>query len=259
MVPPGARRFGLVAVVAVASGGSTSTRPGRARWQPSTTLLDALFTLGVMAVLAGTAMFAYGLTQRKAIAAEIATGRYRRGTLMAWMAFVVLNTAFIYWRVRDWERAPTEESAVSDVSGPGTGLSPLPTGAASAYEPGISWIPIAVVVVLALAATTAYVVLRLRSKPKRNADEPSGGARLGARRRARRPPIGVRPAPCDHAAYARLERVLAAHGVPAARIETADGIRRGCSGNSTSTRGDRAPDDALHARLSSRITTWTMR
>ena len=76
----------LVAVVAIASTGSTPSGSGEVR-PPSESLLDTLFSLGLVAVVAGGVLVAYGLTQRKAIAGEVASGRYRRTSLGAWLAF----------------------------------------------------------------------------------------------------------------------------------------------------------------------------
>ncbi len=91
----------LVAVVAVAAtgstpGGSNATRP------PSEslldTLLDTLFSLGLVAVVAGGVLLLYGLTQRRAIAQEVASGRYRRTSLVGWLVFLALFAAFAYFR-----------------------------------------------------------------------------------------------------------------------------------------------------------------
>ena len=85
----------LVGVVAVASTGSTPASSAESR-PPSETFLDTIFTLGLVAVAVGGLLFLYGLTQRKAIAREIATGQYRRTSLLAFLAFVAVLTAFGY-------------------------------------------------------------------------------------------------------------------------------------------------------------------
>ena len=86
----------------------------------------------------------YGLTQRKAIAQEVASGRYRRTSLVAWLVFVAIFSAFAYWRLQ--------------VGSPGAGASMRSRRSAAGrssqrppdqepsvvYEPSISWIPIAV-------------------------------------------------------------------------------------------------------------------
>ena len=91
----------LVAVVAVAATGSTPGGSNTVR-PPSEslldTLLDTLFSLGLVAVVAGGVLLLYGLTQRRAIAQEIASGRYRRTSLVGWLAFLALFAAFAYFR-----------------------------------------------------------------------------------------------------------------------------------------------------------------
>ena len=59
----------LVAVVAVAATGTTPSGSGASR-QPSDSFLDTLFSLFLLAVVAGGVLLLYGLTQRKAIASS---------------------------------------------------------------------------------------------------------------------------------------------------------------------------------------------
>jgi hypothetical protein len=211
----------LVAVVAIAATGSTSGGDGETR-PPSDTLLDAFFSLGLVAVALGGILLVYGLMQRQDIAREIASGRYRRTGLLSFLGFFVLFTAFSYWRLSEWERPPAEE--LQELPFPGATPQPPTTtepAVPAAYEPSISWIPIAVVVGLLLAAAAAYVVSERRGR---------GGSReqlveelaavldetlddLRAMADPRRAII---------AAYARLERVLGANGAPRGRSETTD-------------------------------------
>jgi hypothetical protein len=216
----------LVGVVAVASGGSTSHGSNASR-PPSDTLLDTLFSLGLVAVLAGAVLLAYGLTQRKAIAREIATGRYRRTTLVGYLAFFAIFVAFSYWRLSHWKVQP-QDASETDASFPGAKPVPSIQGdeSDSVYQPSISWIAIAVVLGLVAAAVVAYVVAERRARRGRR----RGGARddlaeqlaavlddtlddLRAEADPRRAVV---------AAYARLERVLAANGVPRRAAETPD-------------------------------------
>ena len=77
----------LVAIVGIAATGSTPHGSDRSR-APSDSFLDSLFTLWLVAIAAGGVLLVYGLMQRKAIAQELASGRYRRTSLGAWVAFV---------------------------------------------------------------------------------------------------------------------------------------------------------------------------
>ena len=101
----------LVAVVAVAATGSVS-RGSSATRAPSTTLLDALFTLSLLAVVAGAILLVYGLFQRKEIARQMASGRYPRFTLVGFLAFVVLVTAVVSLFKRPWDLSNANEEGV---------------------------------------------------------------------------------------------------------------------------------------------------
>jgi len=211
----------LVAVVAIAStgstpGGSDDTRP------PSESLLDTFFTLGIVAVLAGAVLLVYGLTQRKAIAREVASGRYPRTSILSFLVFVAVIMGIWYWGVRN-PNPPGRSEEEGDFAFPG----PLPTQTTpegeqpAAYEPSVSWLPIAVVVGLVVAGIVAYVVAERRAHSTRRSGEDLAEQLalvlddtlddLRAEADPRRAII---------AAYARLERVLAANGVPRRASET---------------------------------------
>ena len=209
----------LVAVVAVAATGSTPSGSGASR-PPSKSLLDAVFTLYLVAIVAGGVLLVYGLTQRKAIAEEIATGRYRRYSLVSVLFLLGVFTALTYRGLTHW-KPPAAPDEMSDPAFPGR--TPFPTtpdqGQPVPYQPSVTWLPIALVVGLVVAAVVAYLL---------------------AGRRARRAPEGALaeqlalvlddtlddlraeadPRRAIIAAYARLERVLAANGVGRRPAET---------------------------------------
>jgi len=213
----------LVAVVAIAATGSTPSGDGSTR-PPSESLLDTIFTLGLIGVAIGGVLLLYGLSQRKAIAREMASGRHRRTSVAAFVVFFAIFTGFTYWRLSEWRGPEPSEEGDQELAFPGE--SPLPTlppEAETSYEPGVSWLPIVVVVALLLAAVVAYVVAEHRANRGRRSDE--GLAEqlamvldetlddLRAEADPRRAII---------AAYARLERVLAANGIPRRASETSD-------------------------------------
>ena len=215
--------LGLVALVAIASTGATQSGSGETR-QPSESLLDALFTLGLVAVFAGGVLLLYGLTQRQAIAREAARGRIPRFGLLSTLALLGFFTAVTYWRFGKWKPStPTEEEGDFAFPGPG----PVPTTPdreqLPPYEPSVSWLPIALVAGLVLAGIVTYVVSERRANRGRRPGE--GLAEqlahvldetlddLRAEADPRRAII---------AAYARLERVLAANGVARRAAETSD-------------------------------------
>jgi hypothetical protein len=212
----------LLAVVAVAATGSTSSGTSRVR-PPAATLLDTIFSLGLLGVVAGGILVTYGLMQRKEIGRELASGRYPRTSLVGWILFTFAFMGFAYWRLGSWEFRPSEPG-VSDVVP--TETTPLPGSApdgqdGTQYEPQLAWIPIVVVLVLVAAAVAAYVLSGRRAR--RRASERDVLAEdvaivldetlddLRAETDPRRAVI---------AAYARLEHVLAANGVRRGEAET---------------------------------------
>ena len=223
MVLPALVVLALVAVVAIAStgstpGGSNDTRP------PSESLLDTFFTLGLVAVLVGGVLLLYGLTQRQAIAREVAKGRIPRFGMVSTLLLLALFTGVTYWRFRNWEPpAPAEEEGEFAFPGP----TPIPTTpeqeAPAPYEPSVSWLPIAIVVGLVVAGIVAYVVAERRARRGRR----SGGALAEQLAVVLDDTLDDLRAEADPrraiiAAYARLERVLAANGIPRQPAETSD-------------------------------------
>jgi hypothetical protein len=210
----------LVGVVAVAATGTTPSGSSASR-PPSDSLLDTLFSLFLVAVVAGGVLLLYGLTQRKAIAREAASGRYRRTSLVAYLAFMGLFTVIVYWRLSDWKAPqgkPEEGMFIGGESGPKIDQPP-----GTNYEPSISWLPVAIVVALVVGAAIAYVFAERRAHGSR-----ASGDRLAEQLalvlddtlddlRAE-----ADPRRAIIAAYARLERVLAANGVGREPAETSD-------------------------------------
>ena len=144
----------LVAVVAIAATGATSTGTGAVR-PPSATLLDTILSLGFVAVVVGAVLLAYGLAQRKAIAAEMASGRYKRTSVVGYIGFFIVFGAVSYWRLQSWEVKPVDQE--SDPAFPGIIHVPTPPAGASetTYHPQFAWLPVAVVVGLAAAGVVA--------------------------------------------------------------------------------------------------------
>jgi hypothetical protein len=210
----------LLAVVAVAATGSTSTGTGRVR-PPAATLLDTIFSLSLLGVVAGGVLLVYGLMQRKEIRRELASGRYARTSLVGWILFVCVFTLVVY--LRGWDFRPAQPP-VSEVVP--TGSSPPPSGAppdetATTYEPRLAWIPIVVVLALVAAAVGAYVVSerRARRRPTER-DVLAEDVALVLDETLDDLRAETDPRRAVIAAYARLEDVLAANGVRRGRAET---------------------------------------
>ena len=214
----------LVGVVAIASTGSTSHGSNASR-PPSDTLLDTVFSLGLVAVLAGVVVLVYGLMQRKAIAREIASGRYRRTTLVGYLAFFGIFVAFSYWRLSHWKVQP-QDASETEPAFPGAKPVPSTPGSESGavYQPSISWVPIAIVLGLVAAAVIAYVLAERRARRRRGGTREKLIEQLAAMLEETLDDLRAEADPrrAVVAAYARLERVLAANGVPRRAAETPD-------------------------------------
>jgi succinate dehydrogenase/fumarate reductase cytochrome b subunit len=213
----------LVAIVGVAATGSTPSGTDRSR-APSDSLLDAVFTLWLVAAAAGGVLLVYGLLQRKAIAQELASGRYRRTTLGAWVAFVLVLTAVVsiarYLNLRPQPRKAVEEEPQFD---PGQLAPTKPNHKPIVdYHAGISWLVVGVVGTLAVAAICAYLVSRRRSRAADASEELAEQLALALDDALDDLRAETDPRRAIVAAYARMERVLAASGVPRRSSETAD-------------------------------------
>ncbi len=220
---PGIVVLALLGVVAVAATGSTQAGSGETR-RPSDIVLDTFFSFALIALLPAAALLVYGLMQRRAIAEEIASGKYRRSGML--VSFTVLTAAFaLIWYLRPRHLngvfARDEEETLRPELLEPKPERPDPSGT---YEPEVAWIPILVVAALVATAIGAYVVAARR---RARAFDP-GQSRLAetvadlldeslddlrAEPDARRAVI---------AAYARLEQTFAASGLARLRHETAE-------------------------------------
>jgi hypothetical protein len=213
-----------VAVVVVAASGSTPVGTGEAR-PPSELVLDTFFSLTLVLLVVAAGLLVYALMQRRAIAQEIASGRYPRTSLLAWLIFACLLAVFAWLGYRTW-RPPVLEPPLSDVGvGEGRVLEPEDRLSETAqYDAEFAWIPVLVVVSLVLLAVLAWVLAERRRRASRAGDRADVAEQLAdalddtlddlrAEPDARRAVV---------AAFARLERAAAAAGVPRAAAETAD-------------------------------------
>ena len=212
----------LVGVVAVASTGSTPSGTTDSR-PPADTLLDTFFSLALLALIPAAALLVYGLMLRKAIAQEIATGKYRRTGVWTYLAFMGVFAAAVYFRLTDF-RLGFRGGANEIVDLGSQTERPAPEGDpgnGSVYEPEFAWIPVLVVVALAAAGVAAYLVASRRRE------------RAGTRERVAAEHVAeilgddfddLRAEPDPRraviAAYARLEDALASSGLPRRPAET---------------------------------------
>jgi hypothetical protein len=209
----------LVGFVAIASTGSRPAGTSETE-KPSDALLDVFFSFMLVALIPAAAILVWGLMQRKEIAARVASGRYPRTGLVTFLLVAAALGAFGYWRLRD-PRLPTAEQfedVIVPRGGPATSFGegePPP-----AYEAEFAWIPVLVVVLLAALAFAAHALARRRRY--RSAQEETVALALAEvlddtldDLRAE-----IDPRKAVIAAYARLERTLAAHGSARKAAET---------------------------------------
>lgn len=212
--------LGLVGVVAVAATGTTSTGTDEAR-PPASWVLDTFLSLGMVLVIPAFALLAYGLMQRKEIKAEIAAKGYRRGSLLGYAVLMAVFAGVTWYRLRNWERTPIEDGiqdafSTQETATPGT----TPTGGESIYEPEFTWIPLLVLGALVVIGVAVAMIVARRRRPL-------GRDELLARELAAAfddslDALRAEPDPRKAviAAYARLERVLAANALERRDSET---------------------------------------
>jgi hypothetical protein len=207
--------LGAVVLVAVAARGSTSTGGGSTR-KPSDALLDVLFTMYLVALVAGAVMFVYLLVLRRKV--KVQRGKAPRKSLLEMIGtmFVLVTVALLLGRrLQDWERPPPIEPEVGVGQGGTLPVEPL-TPTSTSYEAEIAWAPVLVTMGLIFLAAVAWWYsgrVRKRARGELHSDLAAAVALavdeslddLRAEPDPRRAVI---------AAYARLERVLAAHGLP---------------------------------------------
>lgn len=218
---PGLAVLTLLGVVAVAASGSAERGSDETR-APADALLDTILTLGVVAWVAGAVLLVYGLTQRKAIANEIASGNYRRTGVLGYIAFALLFG--ILWHFFKPEYQGSRQSSEGEAESTTRFAERLPRPDRDGYEADLAWIPVLVLVVLIAIGIGAYFLATRRNATAHDlrrttlAEEVADSLEdslddLRAEADARRAVI---------AAYARLEQALAASGISRSRHETAE-------------------------------------
>jgi uncharacterized protein DUF4129 len=212
--------LGLVGVVAVAATGRTSTGTDESR-APAAWVLDTFLSLAIVLVIPAFALLAYGLTQRKEIRGQMARMPHARRSAITYVVLMLLFAGVTYYRTRNWERTPFEDGIADAFSNGETSVvEPNPRAGTSTYEPEFTWIPLLVIGSLVVIGVAVAMIVSRRQRPLTQdeiiARELAGALddSLDALRAEPDPRKAV------IAAYARLERVLAAHRLERLRSET---------------------------------------
>jgi Domain of unknown function (DUF4129) len=213
--------LGALALVAVAARGSTEIGEGAAR-RPTDALIDIVFTLYLLVMAAGAVLFVYLLVlQRRAAAKE---GRTPKRSDIRALAILLLFGALAALAARsldEWNptwRASSEGQPAGTVSTPSATTQPL---APEAADPAFSWLPVLATLALILFAGGAWAFASRARSRARGELGPTLALAVADALTESLDDLRAEPDPrrAVIASYARLERVLAAHGVPRGKAE----------------------------------------
>jgi len=206
---------GLVTVVALAAGGKVPVGSSRTR-QPANEVMDAFVSLWLVMMALGALLIAYLFFIRRDVLREYAMRRKKRSVsstiLPAAVFFGGLAILVRFAAERNDRRQQPPVGPASTL----TSTTDTSTVGSQPYEPHFAWIPVIVVVGLGVAAAIAVWFAARANRPERELDPSSLAEALAdvleeslddlrAERDPRRAVIG---------AYARMERTLAAYGLP---------------------------------------------
>jgi Domain of unknown function (DUF4129) len=202
----------LLAAVAVASSGGTPLGDGGAR-RPADAFLDTFVSLLLVLMALGTLLIVYVLVLRRDLLAEQARRRRQRrgdGFVAAFVAFGLVAIAVWWMSERGGDRTVGPPSSAAQPGAPSSD-----PAVEQPYDPEFALVPTLVFCALVVvAAVGAYLSYRARRRSVQHDDD------LGI---ALADVLGetlddlhdeADPARAVIAAYARLERVLAAYGLP---------------------------------------------
>ena len=201
----------LVAVVAIASRGSTPSGQAGSR-RPTDTLLDILLSLYIVALIGGVFLFAYLMAVRRANPSEPAGQRSRWSNMVVMLLFV--GAALLFARnfsSRGFDGARTDLQQPT-----GTGEAIPTTLGPESSDAEFAWIPVSItLLLLAVAVAGVWWSGRSRRRARGELVGPLADAVAVAVDESL-DDLRAEPDPrrAVIAAYARLERVLAAYGLP---------------------------------------------
>jgi hypothetical protein len=205
--------LGALTVVAIASRGSTSSGQGGAR-RPTDTLLDIFLSLYVVALVLGAVLFVYlMLLQRRAVAQG---GRPRRDWRNGIFALVLVAAGLLAARRLSTSHLQRQPPEIPPAAG-GGGLTPTGGTDRIPYEAEFAWVPVSITLgLLALAALGVWWSGRTRRHARGELRGSLLADEIAAAVDESLDDLRAEPDPrrAVIAAYARLERVLAAYGLP---------------------------------------------
>ena len=205
-----------VVLVAVASRGSTSLGDNSTR-KPSDALTDIVFALYLVALVGGAIMFVYLLVLQRRV--KVQSGKAKRKSLLemlgTMLVLLVVGTLMAR-RLAGWKPpAPAEpEEAIGQANTLPIDTTPQPT--AGSFQSDVSWGPVLITLGLILLAVVGYWYAGRARKRARGELHTGLAAAVVQAVDESLDDLRAEPDPrrAVIAAYARLERVLAAHGLP---------------------------------------------
>jgi len=202
----------LVGVVAIAARGSTPSGGAGTR-RPSDTLLDILLSLYLVGLVAGAILFLYLLVLRRANVSQSGGGRLR-GLQNAVRSVVLVGIALLI--AREFSTRRLDGLDVTLPQAPGAGEGTPGVSGRDVSEAEFAWIPVSITLALLAVAVFGFW---WSGRSRRRALGGRGDTLADALEAALDESLDDLRAEPDPrraviAAYARLERVLASHGLP---------------------------------------------
>ena len=207
----------LVAIVSVAARGSTSSGSGTSS-PPGDTLLDTIFSLLLLLAVAWVAISLFSVVRWREH--EFSAPK-RRNDIRAIATLLAFGFALaLYVRERGWHLAFTPQQTPLDRSDGGAGVPGFDAGPDPGYRFQFAWLPVVAALVLAALAVAALVIANRRANPSSAQAELAEELALTLDLSLDDLRAETDPRRAVIAAYARLERVLAAHGEPRQDADT---------------------------------------
>jgi Domain of unknown function (DUF4129) len=215
----------LLVAVAIASSGSVPAGTAGTR-RPADKLVDVLISLFLLLMVVGVGMWIYLLALRKDVVANSLANRTRRSPLVSFLTFMLafgLLALVVRWMSVD-EALRRRIAARIGLSSSSSGGTAGGTKGSTAYEPQFATGPVLVVLALVAIAVLAWY---LSYRARRRRLEPMSDALLPVLADVLDETIDDLRAEADPrraviAAYARMERALAAYGLPRHPSEAPD-------------------------------------
>ena len=207
----------LVAIVSVAARGSTSGGSGSST-PPGDTLLDTIFSLLLLLAAAWLAISVFSVVRWRE---HEFTAPKRRNDLRAIATLLAFGLALaLYVRARGWHLAFQPQQTPLDRSDGSVAAPGFDAGADSGYQFQFAWLPVVAALALVALGVTAFVLANRRANPSSAKAELAAELALTLDLSLDDLRAETDPRRAVIAAYARLERVLAAHGEPRQEADT---------------------------------------